>query len=696
MRRTFSLLIPALLSIAGVQAATTTTTITVNNAPVTLAGTNVSVAGTATLTNIGSGQFTASLSLTSISGLNVSPPFTIQLSSGTLTGTLTVPAGLFLGSSTSGQGSLNITGGTAGVTGTIPVSGTISGGIATSDLKLSFSGTGTVTTSGSGGGSTTPTITAVQDAGSDTSNVAQGSIIVVKGSNLSASGYTAFSFPLPTQSTGSDKAQITFTPVSGGAGTQAYLFYTYNQNGVNQLAAIVPSSLPVGNYNVTVTASGATSAPFPTTVSSSKPELFTGDASGSGLVLAQNVVSASQYDVNRFTTTTVGGFTVSPAKPGQTLVLYATGMGPVTGGDNVASPGVDLTKSANAQVIVGGMSIPALYVGRVATLAGLDQINVTLPANVPTGCTTSLQISTPNGKSVPLFIAIAPSSSATACVQPGYTTLQLQDFDNGKVLYSGGFSLSQFALGASGKFGTISGGFYGTTGFQLSSAPQSNVSVSNIGSCQVIQTSGTGDSSGGGTATGLDAGTVTISGPGISGNLTVPQDPSTKTYSLLLGGGLGAGGSVNIGAGTYNINGAGGKDVGSFPASLTVGTPLTVTGGLPSSVTRSSNLKLNWTGGLTSDLVEIFGSSSSGSGANTTTTSFICLAKAGDGTFTVPSSVLTQLPAVSASSSSGGGILAILSGPTPSNFSAGLTAGGSITNATFSALIGAGALVSYQ
>ena len=41
--------------------------------------------------------------------------------------------------------------------------------------------------------STTPTISAVQDAASNMPNIAQGSIFIVKGSNLSACGYTPFS-----------------------------------------------------------------------------------------------------------------------------------------------------------------------------------------------------------------------------------------------------------------------------------------------------------------------------------------------------------------------------------------------------------------------------------------------------------------------------------------------------------------------
>ncbi len=717
MPRMFSVLLSALLIVAGAQAATINSTWTMNNAPVTI-GSSVGVTGTVTLSNIGSGQFTTTISLTSVGNDgNITAPFTITLTggAGTITGTLKVPLTLITGATPTATGSVTVTGGTyaGGVTGGsfAALNCSVSGGLATQNLALTVNGSGTVVTSGSGGGTgggggtPTPTITAVQDAGSYTANIAQGSIFVVKGSNLSASGYTAFNFPLPTQSTGSDKAQITFTPTAGGSGTQAYLIYTYNQSGVNQLAAILPSTVNPGTYNVTVTASGATSAPFQVTVVSQKAELFTGDASGSGLALLQNVVSATQYDINRFTTGTVGGATISPAKPGEYMVAYSTGMGPVTGGDNVGSAGVDETSKANVQVIVGGTSIPAIYVGRVAGLAGLDQINFQLPGNVATGCTVSFQISAGGKLSAPTFLAIAPTSSATACVQPGYTTQQLQDFDNGKTITAGGFTLSQLQESVpsfgSVKIDSISGGFTQITGFQLQSAGQFNVSSSTSGACTVTHVTGTSSQvSSGGIVNGLDAGTVTFKGPNISG-LTVTQDQTTKSYSLSLGTeGISIPGqtSVTIGAGTYTISGAGGKDVGSFNASLTLGAPLTVSGGLPSNVVRSNNLTINWTGGNSSDPVQIIGYSgtTSGSGASATidATEFVCNTTAGPGTFTVPSSILSQLPAANNSNNTTG-FLEVTSGPTPTAFTPALTAGGSVS-ATFSALIGTGALVTYQ
>src|ERR1035437_8001960 len=85
-----------------------------------------------------------------------------------------------------------------------------------------------------------PTITAVQDAASNTPNIAQGSIFIVKGTNLSASGYTPFAPPRPTVSP-SGSVKVTFTPVAGGSGTDVILVYLYNlpdKNGiiVNQIA----------------------------------------------------------------------------------------------------------------------------------------------------------------------------------------------------------------------------------------------------------------------------------------------------------------------------------------------------------------------------------------------------------------------------------------------------------------------------
>jgi len=566
-------------------------------------------------------------------------------------------------------------------------------------------------TFGAASTSSGPTITAVWDAASNTSGVAEGSVFIVKGSKLcpvQANTITLFTVPRPTSS--ADGVKITFTPTAGGGGTDSLLIYEYNPSGVCQLAAILPSTVAPGTYNVTVT-NGTVSAPFQSTVLQRKFALITQDSTGTGLAAVQNVVSAAQYDVNSFTTGAGKGTTISPAKPGQYLIAYGTGMGPLVGGDNSSSPVYDFSSNGVAvQAIVGGVSVPVLFAGR-AGYAGEDQINFQLPANVPTGCTVSLQISVNGQLSDSTFIAIAPNASAGACIEPGFTAAQLQQYDNGASQTLGYFGLTQFTMSVpsvgTAKVDGATGGFTRYTGYQLAGLAHAQAQVTSSGSCIVAHVqSSTQVGLTPTPAGGLDAGTVTLNGPSSSGIANQPftQDPNSLQYSLNLGTeGVAIPGALNAAlvAGTYTVAGAGGADVGKFSTSVTLGAPLALAGGgLPGTVNRSAGLTLNWSGGNPSDLVEIIGSSgtTSGTGTSAVTDSwtFICTTNAGAGTFTVPSSILLQLPAISASSTTGSGLLEFASAVSPATFSAPLTAGGSVTNSTFAALLGFGSIVSYQ
>jgi uncharacterized protein (TIGR03437 family) len=693
--RTPAIAIFVLLACAYAQAGTTNTTLTVN-ASGTIGSTGVPLTGTANLTNIGSGTVSANLSLTTFTA-----PFTITLTNGTtgtLTGTLTASATVLAGI---GTASATITGGTgnfAGATGSFPAL-TVAAQLGAS-LTVNLSGNGTITTGG-GGGPAVPTITAVWDSASNTSNVAQGSIFIVKGSSLCPNGVKIFSLPRPTVSP--DGVKITFTRLTGGAGTDAILVYTYNPSGVCQLAGILPSTVAPGSYNVTVT-NGTAGAPFLTTVSQRKFALFTQDSSGTGLASVQNYISASRVDLNSFTSGNAKATTISPAHPGQFMIAYGTGMGPLVGGDNSASPSFDFsTNGVNVKAIVGGMTIPVLYAGR-AGYAGEDQINFQLPGSVATGCTVSFQISVNGQLSNPTFIAIAADTNATACVQPGFTAAQLQQYDSGAAKSLGGFGLTQFAVTVpqigSAKIDSAGGGFTRYTGYQLDRLGQAQAQSTSLGACIVTHLVSSAEV--GLTPNpvgGLDAGKVTLNGPAGSGLTNQPftQDPNTFQYSLNLGtegitipGGLNA----KLLAGTYTVAGAGGADVGTFNTQITLGAPLTLTGGLPSSITRSAGFTLNWTGGNASDLVQITGTSSTNSGtgssAITDSWSFICTTTAGVGTFTVGPSVTLQLPATTT------GIVGFGSSVSPATFTASLTAGGSIDAATFLSLVGYGATVAYQ
>ena len=309
------------------------------------------------------------------------------------------------------------------------------------------------------------------------------------------------------------------------------------------------------------------------------------------------------------------------------------------------------------------------------------------PATFSTGC-TSFALSVNGVPSPATTIAIAPDATADACVQPGYTTDQLKKLDSGGTYNVGGFRITQLSITvpqfATVKSNSVTGAFTRITGFQLGSAPAS-ATTTQIGSCTVSLSTSTGNSSGsGGTVTSLDAGAVSVTGPAGSSLSNTPLTKTENVYSLTSTEGISVPGqaSFSLPAGTYSINGAGGADVGTFSTSITIGTPLTLTAPLPDTVTRSAGLTLNWTGGNATDQVEIIGGTSvttgTGASAVTDSASFICLTTADQRTFTVPASVLTQLPAADT------GSLAVASGVIPATFTASLKAGGNIDGGPFS------------
>ncbi len=238
-------------------------TFTVTNASVTISGTSV-FSGPATLTPAGSspdtGTFSASSSLNNISGGNLTVPFTVTLGHGTITGTMTFPETVLV-SSGPVSASATITGGTGSYAGytssTLTASGAVTGSLL-SGATLSFSISGAVNTGGGGTTTPVPTIASVTDGASYTANIAQGAFFTVWGSNLAPSNIGLTNFPRPTSQGG---VKVTVTPAAGGAGTDVYLIYI----GTGQINCLLPSTVPVGNYLVTVT-NGTVSSPVATKV----------------------------------------------------------------------------------------------------------------------------------------------------------------------------------------------------------------------------------------------------------------------------------------------------------------------------------------------------------------------------------------------------------------------------------------------
>jgi hypothetical protein len=142
-----------------------------------------------------------------------------------------------------------------------------------------------------------------------------------------------------------------------------------------------------------------------------------------------------------------------------------------------------------------------------------------------------------------------------------------------------------------------------------------------------------------GNITGLDPGTVTLTGPN---GLSVTLPPSPVGIKGTLGSTLSES-AIPAAGGTFTFKGSGGADVGSFTVTFNLANLMTWTN--PSDVTstdRSKSLNITWTGGNPGSAVSIGGTSTVP--GTTILGEFQCLASADAGQFTIPSFILSALP----------------------------------------------------
>ena len=240
-----------------------------------------------------------------------------------------------------------------------------------------------------------PTITAggiVNTASYAPGTIAQGSLFSIFGSNLGPSApVAAGSFPIPASLDGSS---VTIT--QNGQQHNAWVEYA----SAGQVNAILPSNVPAGTAQLTVTYNGQTSLPVTFTVAASSFGVFFTPANAA---IAQNYVSPSNYPLNQPST---------PAMPGQVVLVWGTGLGPIPTPDNVA-PGAAAVDMANVPVTitVGGVPAQRLYAGRQSQSAAVDNIYFTIPAGVPFGCQVPVAINAGRVPANTTTIAITADSS---------------------------------------------------------------------------------------------------------------------------------------------------------------------------------------------------------------------------------------------------------------------------------------------
>ncbi|MGH8246396.1 MAG: hypothetical protein ACREUU_08180, partial [Gammaproteobacteria bacterium] len=235
------------------------------------------------------------------------------------------------------------------------------------------------------------------------------SIFIVFGSNLGpATLVQVSSFPLPTAA---GLAGTSVRVTVAGTSLDAIMLYT----SATQVAAVLPSSTPLGSGTVTVTYSGRTSATAPITVVRSSPGIFALNQAGSGPGVIQNVISESSRPFNAVT---------EPVRPGQIMILWGTGIGPVSGNE-AAGPLPGNLANINLRVWVGGREAEVQYRGRSGCCVGVDQIVFVVPAGVE-GCYVSVAVQIDNV--ISNYVSIAVASSGNACTDPvGFTAAEISD-----------------------------------------------------------------------------------------------------------------------------------------------------------------------------------------------------------------------------------------------------------------------------
>ncbi len=200
------------------------------------------------------------------------------------------------------------------------------------------------------------------------------------------------------------RVSLKLRPASGGAELDAPVL----QGFASSYLALIPRETPLGPAEAVLTVEGQANLPATFTVVRSAPGIFARGRFGLGPALVQNDGPDTPPRLNQFT---------DPARPGDYLTLWITGLGDAA--------------AADVTVEVAGIPVPSAYAGASPMFPGLDQINVALPAGLPGSCFLALRVRV--GEAVSNVSNFAYSPGAGACKGPfGFSTAELKALDDGQ------------------------------------------------------------------------------------------------------------------------------------------------------------------------------------------------------------------------------------------------------------------------
>lgn len=233
-----------------------------------------------------------------------------------------------------------------------------------------------------------PVIGAVVDAASLRQPLAPGSLISVFGQDLATGFEQATADSLPGNLAG---AAIF---VSGRRVPLLAAIPT-------QINGVLPIDLPaLPGQQLGVRQGRRLSVPIDVTVVPRQPAIFTKSQTGQGqgiVVLAETWTLAEPG---------------TPARTGDTLILFAGGLGnvepPVTAGLRAPLQSLSRVSPVPVTVSIGGVTVTPLFAGLAPGLFGVYQVNVTTPPNVPAGDRVPVVLGVGEQESPPVTIAVAP------------------------------------------------------------------------------------------------------------------------------------------------------------------------------------------------------------------------------------------------------------------------------------------------
>ncbi len=486
--------------------------------------------------------------------------------------------------------------------------------------------------------------------------IARGAIFTVFGSELGPEdAVAATELPLATTLAG---IQITLSQ-AGSPDVKAIPLFVSD----GQVNAILPSNTPLGEVTLVIFFDagdgGEVSLPVRIQVVEAAFGIFTANSAGRGPAIATNFNSEADQPLNT---------TGESAQPGLFVTLWGSGLGAISGPDNVPPGPVDLKEEV--EVFVGGLPSPEVfYAGRSPEFPALDQVTFQIPADAPTGCYVPLWVRTKGGR-VSNFASLAIAAERGGCDDP--LNPYLAPSAGARL---GAVVLSRLLLAGGGARDT------GTAAFQTAANRRwffdPAISLPPEGTCTLY----TGRNGAGGIPQQAPA------APLDAGDALIVRGPSGSRFLTKTGAGFHAAlfeptqpGDDFLTPGDYTVESSA-AETGAFSAGATMFEPpewrLTGTEAL---IERRMGATVTWTpGDPDRELARVMLVSSNRANPNNNVTStLVCSARADAGRLEIPADALANAPQSSGDSASSTAVLYVgfTSQPTATRFeSSGLDYG---------------------